>query len=439
MKLRTLFTYGLVLPIACKLLYDHMILIALPEYYLPGISYGVGHIDSIKVMLAYLSLIVLAVITYALFNKPRPYDILITVLFYIYYIPLNSSFYLNDQSYLYCVFSSAYWLLLLLFSAVFDRCKSTNVDKTMSFDMDLLIKNKVFIVCMLLITFGCIAYGYKYNGLTLSLDIVDIYDKRAEFTGTTSLLESFLFNFGGNIIIPLFMIYSLNKKRYLYFAVSIFAQLAIFSVAAQKSQLLVIFVVLIICLAKKMKFYDKIHRSIPWAFFSLLLISKMELLLGKSAIIFSFLVRRLMYIPSWITTMYYDFFADHKKLLLLQDVCLIDGFGLGRYDNSVLDIINKNYFAGYVPSPNAGMFAEAYMHFGAWGVIFFPLLFALILKLLFRWIEKYDTPSIYYLTYAICMALISIPITSGVFVLTYIMLIPFTWFCLKFSLSNRRT
>lgn len=51
----------------------------------------------------------------------------------------------------------------------------------------------------------------------------------------------------------------------------------------------------------------------------------------------------------------------------------------GSYEHGAVTVISENCFPG-IPSPNTGLFAEAFLQMGYWGIIVFPAIYAYILK-----------------------------------------------------------
>ena len=85
-----------------------------------------------------------------------------------------------------------------------------------------------------------------------------------------------------------------------------------------------------------------------------------------------------MYMPTWLSGMYFDYFTNHGPVLLSDSAIIFQMFMPSVYPESVLNMISDEFFQGQMPSPNAGMFAEAIMQFGPVGVIFFPFLLFLV-------------------------------------------------------------
>lgn len=428
------------LSIFCKVFYDYQILTMLPEKYIYDLTYGVDFNPHKMVGAWAIFLIVSALSHYLLIKVDKTIATCIFLLMYLYYIPMNSAFYINNAPWSFLLLSSLFWIGLCAFSCIslfsVKKIEAPKVCIGKTFNKGL------YSACLCLIVIGCIIYGYNYNGLDLTLDLTDIYDARAEFVGSTGTIESILFNFGGVLIIPIATLYALNNKKWILLVLSLIAQLAIFSIARQKSQLLIIVIVVCIFILSKMKLINKFKHMVPFAFSAFLSLSWLENLLFSSTNIFSMFIRRMMYYPAWLNTLYYDFFSENELLFWSQDVFLVNRLSnLGiidrAYDESVIELINKTYYAGLVPSPNTGLFAEAYMHFGAIGAVLYPILIALMLLLLFKCVSFYDRETQLLMAVSVAMSLTSIPLTSGIFCITYFLFVPVTFILRYFTLRKQ--
>ena len=104
--------------------------------------------------------------------------------------------------------------------------------------------------------------------------------------------------------------------------------------------------------------------------------------------LYMLIVRRMLYLPTWLNTMYFEFFSAHPKVLLTDEIFIIKRFLPHVYNESVLTLISKTYFAGEILSPNNGLLSEAYMQFGIFGVLLYPSLYSLV----FRWADYVYKP-----------------------------------------------
>ncbi len=414
-----------------KVIYDYLVLHALPSSYIHSISYGVEY-SSDKYVISWMIFLVVSVITYKATNFSNCYYLGVKILYTLYYIPINSSYYVNNSTYTFIILSTIFWINFTLAAYFFLPHNEDNKDSNIvQIEWGQLINERLLYILCLAICVACVIYGYQYNGLKLTLNITNIYDDRAAFVGSTNFIQSILFHFGGSVIVPISMLYALNKKKPLLFSVGLIAELALFSIARQKSNLFLILLIVVSFFTVKFNCIHKIEEKILMIFSIMLTVVFLQYRLYGSNDLFMLFVRRMMYYPAWLSNLYYDYFSNHKLLLFSQEVFIVNHFKIGRYDESVLSLINNQYFNGYVPSPNNGMFSEAYMHFGAISVFFYPFLMLFLSKLFFNSLKYYSTDSQLLLSIRFMMGLINIPMSGGVFCITYFLLIPFTYFVLK--------
>lgn len=432
------------MPFLVKLLYDVSIYNCLPQIYFYGIEYGkVFNFNKILPGWVVFFVINLISVHYLVHKRNDNISILLLILYYFYYIPVSSAFYINDLPYLYLIFTAIYWSALVFLASktfVFGINHHRNSESNLLQIRDsVLMKSKLFYVVCFTVDIACIVYTYLYNGFSLTLNITDIYDARAEFVGSTNVVTSFLFNFGGSLLIGISMYYGLKYRKYMLTIIGFFSQLGIYSIARQKSNLLIIGIVFLIYVVEKINLLHRIKELIAWGAVGLVGIPLLEYFIFRTTALFTLLPRRMLYYPAWLSGLYYRFFCENKVLLLTQDAFLVRRLGINRYNESVLKLINNAYFKGFVSSPNTGLFGEAYMHFGVAGVFLFPIIDIFLLKWLMKYVDRYDKGLQIYIVYEISMALINIPITSGMFWITYMMIIPMTFIISKFYIGKFKT
>jgi len=89
---------------------------------------------------------------------------------------------------------------------------------------------------------------------------------------------------------------------------------------------------------------------------------------------------RNMFLPALITGNFYDFFGSHSPDFLTQSVLGRLGF-VSDYTLPIPYLIDAAYH-GSGGSANTGLSADAVSNFGFFGVLIYPILFAVVLKLL---------------------------------------------------------
>lgn len=421
-----------------KILYDLSVIYILPETYMFGLTYGVCFSAEKAVVGWIVYLLMISVFCKKNLNNYGNLNICIYILWFTYYTPLNSAYALNDLNIGFLLLSSVFWLVLVVISETKFTIgdKKLYNDETQISNIDIVFNSTIASILFIILDVFCIIYVFQYNGFNLSLNLINIYDARASYVGTTTIFESILFNFGGNVIIPISMIYGFNNKKFHLFVIGLFAQLGIFSVAMQKGNLLIILVVILVIILKKFCLLEKVKRLITIAVPGLIISCFIEKYLIGSNVLFMLFVRRILYIPAWLNGLYYRFFCENKLLLFSQDVFLVERLGLNRYDSSVLKLINNKFFSGYMPSPNTGMFAEGFMHLGMAGAFVFPVIWIAFLKWIFKSTLYYEKNIQVFFIIHMALSVTNLPCTSGIFCVTYLFFIPFTFIISHFALKK---
>lgn len=101
------------------------------------------------------------------------------------------------------------------------------------------------------------------------------------------------------------------------------------------------------------------------------------------------------------------------------------------YADSYLQMINKTFFGGYVPSPNTGLFADAYMNFGVCGVILYPFLLSFVLNKSEGIFQKYGPGILTVMAVKLAIHLTNVPLFRTDFVLSYFLFVFVLWLISK--------
>lgn len=407
------FLFYIVFICSYKWIYDYMVLNYLDFYYINNITYRVDF-NKEKIAVAWIIFIFVSIFNFFINNKKQYSDIFIFVLFLLYYIPVNSSFYLNNTEYKYFILQNIYWIILCGCVHFFNRNNTSDHLITIDierFNIKLYMLATIFFIII-------IAGVYNYNKLEINLDLNMVYNVRETYSkANVTIWLSSIKNFGSIILIPIFMTYSFLNKKWILLVFSVFVQLALFSITMEKTILFSIFVVFGTIIFKKLVQKNP-TLFILFGVFFLNFSAFLEGIFLKTTKIFVLFSRRMMYLPALLNYEYYDFFSRHKKLFWTQDIAFLHKIFRHQYEQSVIDIINYNYFGGFVPSPNSGMFSEAYMHFGIFGIIIYGVLFALFIYILQRNLLYYPLEVQVVLAFLIGFLVLSLPITSGVFLIS---------------------
>lgn len=391
-----------------KILYDVNILTLLPSKYNLYSSYLVSF-NELKYVCGFCLYIFFCSI-YIINEKKSLFDYFFFLLLIFSFMPVCSSFGINDASWEYFFYQLFYWICFFIYYRFF-----RNIEIKPVVFSRIRIKENVFqkiLIIFLLITYIVIAlFIYRMNRFKISFAISDVYDCRENNSGLP-IWFSWLKNSFGTFIVPFFIVYFGIKKKYFLFFSSILLQILLFSVGMDKAYLLKIPIALMVMLVSNKKDF----RTLTILGFILLFsFSFLEKIFFKSTFLFYVIVRRIFYIPTWMNLIFFNFFSNNEKIFFTQDTFLISKFLPSRYKDSVYNLVNDYFFNGLVPSPNTGMFAEAYMQMGFVGLFIFPLLIIAIYQFFSVYLSFFSIKCRYVFVITLSMFLINVPISGGYF------------------------
>lgn len=351
------------------------------------------------------------------------------LLMILYFMPLSCSFSLNNLSCIY-FFSTTLFTALVLF--LLCRTKKTsaadfNVSGVESFKINKTINIVCVILCIILII-----YKLSYNGLdfNLSLNSEDVYSNRADYAEYRSAISGSVFAYFLVILLniceyvaPIYCYLSIKQKNYFGAALALIAIVSSFSLASGKGGLLFLGVLVLVLFADKLHIkLDNPSILITSAVMALFIVAVIDFLFIHSNLLFSSIIRRVMYIPAWMGTFYYDFFTSNLPLLFSDSAIGLQMIMPAQYEGGVLNLISQTYFQGTVPSPNTGLFAEAIMQLGYLGVAIFPFVISAILRSCGSVYEKMGKGIALLVATKAAIQLMNVPILRTDFVLSFVLL-----------------
>lgn len=360
---------------------------------------------------------------------------LMQCLFILYYIPVNSAFSINNTSWGFFLLSNVYFVLIIMavwwISLQAETKWNRSAPQKRELGQDKYSNRPVNVLCFLVCCFFII-HKIHYNGFDFSLSIVsnDIYSSRASYADYLQEIGGTLYSYllavvrySVTYIAPFYLLSSLLRRKPFGVVVSVFSILSMYAVSSEKSTLMMAMVVVFVYVLYRtdlLKHFDRIFSS---AIILIMAVCFVEHVLMKSDMLYTLIIRREMYMPAWLNTLYYDFFSQNDIICWSQNVVLLQNIFDPVYAVSPLELISSTYFQGLVPSPNTGMFAEAYMHFGALGVIVYPVLLAIVFVLSGKVLCGYGHAVQMLMVFQLTMSLTNIPITRTDFVLSYILMV----------------
>ena len=276
---------------------------------------------------------------------------------------------------------------------------------------------RFFLIFVCVIAF---VYTYLMNGFNFS-SLLSMYEVRAEFSaysaGIVGSSVSYFIMIASKIcgyFLPVLTYLSLQKKMYFEMFLSILAQIAVFTINMGKNSLMILLIVFIVYYLIDKKHYDfKLIGKFLQLFCVLFLLAFLEKIVVDTDVIFTIFIRRIFYIPAWLNNVYFDFFSNNPKLFFSQDCFFIQNFCERVYSVDAVKLISQKEFMDILPSPNTGMFAEAYMQIGFAGVFVFPLILVLIVRLVSWASSVYGNGASKIIAFKVVLAFISMPVLES--------------------------
>lgn len=408
--------------IVIKVLYMVSVDLMLPNQYViwsfnKTVDYSYVLVEIIPFMFCYYAYI-------RNYKRGSQYSFFSTLLFILFYIPTNSGLTLsgNDPVY-YCLVNTYSFLIFWLVGNLTNK-EERDISKD-RFDISSLYDDKrrtriirILLYCVCAITIG---YVYSYNGLNFSMLFSDMYTTRGEYAAyvsenTDSLLSYFLLVFRKitQWLLPICLYFSLIHKKIVDILLCLFSFLALFTVSMEKSTLMIVGVVVFIYNVEKKKLFQKSSELLIKCFLAMFMICILEFYIKGESIIFNMIVRRTFYMPNWLTKIYYDFYHNNSKMWFTQDVFFIQNITqriFGRiYPVNSTGVISQAFFDGLIPSPNTGMFAEAYGQLGNLGAFVFPFIVVYIMRIIRKNIDWFGDGMTSVVMTKMCLQLISVSV-----------------------------
>ena len=225
-----------------------------------------------------------------------------------------------------------------------------------------------------------------FGGLRhFSLDIGSVYELRDLAAREIPSLFGYIFSNIANVLMPVGLILSIRMRRYMLAALIMASAVVLFGMTQHKSVLFTPFAVAILY------FFFVMGRSpylIAGAFLSISLIAIAEVVYvhdvtQSSDVPYfnSLIVRRLLFTPVMLDSLYTDFFSYNPKLYWSTSK-----FGSWASENIYVTtapyVIGKEYFSNDEMGANAGAIGSGFSHAGLWGVAIYSIIIGLIISLL---------------------------------------------------------
>ena len=236
------------------------------------------------------------------------------------------------------------------------------------------------------------------TGGHMVLNFRDVYDFREQFEKINSSgFFGYLNSWVSKIFVVLFFSWSIQRNKKILIGISFFLIVLLFVFSGHKAVLQSI--ILIIFFYYLYKIYDlrKKELFIIFSFFFLIALILVITNYYDATILASLIIRRLLFIPSQLNFVYFDFFSHHNFAYWGNSI--LKYFINYPYSVDISHVIGT-YLGHPEENANTGYIASGYAQAGYFGIILYTFLSIVVLNLInsfFKQIEKYIAMSIVFI------------------------------------------
>ena len=235
-------------------------------------------------------------------------------------------------------------------------------------------------IIFFILLWGSIAYVLytciSTMGLSsLSLDFSTVYERRAAYKAS-GVAGSYIMTWAGNAIFPCSIAYFLYRKKYINVIASLCAAGFIFAVSGMKSILFgAIFVFATYVLLRVKRRMSLVAILLVFAVF----ITMLGFYIFDEIIPFSYVVRRLAFLPAKVSNEHFDFFLENGPIEMGNSI--LSSIIPYPYDSDPADIVGSLHYIAGETHANSGFFADGFTNFGYLGAVLWTVIFAFLMKL----------------------------------------------------------
>jgi hypothetical protein len=342
------------------------IFVVAPNYSYVGYSL---HFSAYKYIISVILLALMFQPIAGLLSKISPSSLIILILNLAYFIPGCTLYAWHGLPDNFFVFYAVYWILLMFLHYFFPHLRVPFVTQRMT--------RGLFIIIIIFISLAGILISGVYNGFRLHFGLMDVYhlrtiQKEMKLPTLVRYLQPL-----ASIFLPIAIVYLLTKKEFVWGVALSIIQMLLFALGGHKTTIFALFVAIFIYLFYKEK------RSI-WILWIVLFLNITALLEAMLSHGFSytgiFFQYRTFFMPSMISSNFFDFFSTHEHVYLRDSILRWIGFH-NPYGMPIPNLISGVYSGNYSTLANNGMCGDAFYQFGWTGLVIYPFLITLAIRL----------------------------------------------------------
>ena len=235
--------------------------------------------------------------------------------------------------------------------------------------------NYAYLLCFLSVVSTSLWLVFSGGLNFFNLDLLRVYEFRRDVgevinTGLMGYLNTWAFKVFG----PFLLIIFLRSRMYFFTSLVFLLHLFWFGVSSNKSVLFYPFVVLFVFI------WFKNNRGlsiIPISFTLVLSFSYFIFLIFDNNLYGSLFIRRVFFVPSFLTFTYYEFFSNEQFIFWSNSIT--SKFIEYPYNLNPAKLIGA--YLGTDSHANNSFLSAGYMHAGIVGILFYSIIISLILRL----------------------------------------------------------
>lgn len=310
-------------------------------------------------------------------GKKNPSSLLLTLINFLYFLPLTSCFGCSEMDVKFFSIALAYWALLLVWQF---KIPILYLEK----DCSAVVNRLVYVVTGVACLFVLFISG-KYTGFRFTLDFLNVYDIRAEAAAyRMPRIFSYVLNVMPMILSTLLLLW-LQRKHYVMVMGITVIYLFLFSFDARKS----VFFFLFLVLASYALYRDWMWKGLPALLAGAAGVAVLENKIIGTFYLMNLGFRRMMYVPVVLSEYAYTFYRENP-------VNFFRGGIMGKFS---FDNLYTNGTAGLLgeaigrpgTAANNGLLGDMFTHFPPLlGLLLMPLILIICFRLLDMTANKTD-------------------------------------------------
>lgn len=320
-------------------------------------------------------------------------NVILLVMFLMSFVPFTSMFGFGMFQLNFIVANIVFWCCLLLFSTI--PLKNIPVKWTYSivfkFGKRVLLSETGIKILSLFFGLLVLYISGVYGGFRLNFNLENVYELRAEAKNfDLPVLIRYAFSWTRTVN-AIFIAYYMQKRNWGWAILCFGIQMLNFGVDGSKTTFFLAIFAVAINVVPKFSL-QRLNKWIVLGFLGLTFFCTTFYILFSNSLSISIwpvslFVRRVMYLPIYISSNYFDFFTTFEPDYYRQSFLRLIGF-VSPYSN-IPYMIGEKYF-GEVTAANNGLLSDAVTNMGLVGIIIVSSFYALIFRILNKVSEGLD-------------------------------------------------